>query len=159
VFESEGVKISIVQKSHKTEQTLGSYFKVETGKDIFFVKTLPGYHLAGLGANEMSSLIKAKKLLEGLEGVEVVDFQLGYEDRNGTTYFVSKWEDGVPLDNYFESLHKNDSEVKNSDLYRRYIDIVLRLGKFADVEEHNIFYNPQTDKLIVFDVHHRGGLW
>jgi hypothetical protein len=153
------VRITSIQKSHaNAPSSPGSYFKVETKDGDFFVKTIPGFHGKGMGASELSSLSKAKGLLKDIKGVDVVDFQLGYEDDKGKTYFVSKWQDGVVFDEYLESTG-GASNPNNLELIDRYQDIAVALRRFADVWEHNVLYDQKTDKLMVFDVHHRGGLW
>ena len=165
-LEDEGVKVTLIEKPQiANKQPLGSYLKVEVNGEAFFVKTVPGFYSEGAGTKELVSLKKAKKLLKDLKDVEVVDFQLGYQDNKGTTYFVSKWEDGIVLENYLQELEirigqagdvklAHDITVEQGRLMARFEEIHLLLeDRFSDVSEGNIFYNPKTQKLTVFDVH------
>lgn len=164
-LEDKGIKITVIDKSQSANnKPLGAYFKVGIGGEAFFVKTVPGYYDLGKGAKELASLNKAKELLKDLKDVEVVDFQLGYEDNKGTTYFVSKWEEGLHLDDYSAELASKEHRTKDeklvhnlasehAELFARFKEIRLLLSRFVDVSEHNILYNPKTKKLKVFDVH------
>lgn len=153
--EVDGIKISLVSKAYNNHETQGSYYKVETDKEAFFVKTIPGFFTNGLGQEELSSLSNAKNLLKDVIGVEVVDFQLGYDDVHNTTYFVSKWQDEGFLDDYLSSLKGRQQNPQYANLKKRFAKIQKILIRFADVEMHNIFYNPKTDILTIFDIHHR----
>ena len=164
-LEDQGVKITVIDKDPPLIKPPGSYFKVEVEGEAFFVKTVSGFYDQGDGVWELNSLNKAKNLLRNMKDVEVVDFQLGYQDKD-STYFVSRWEEGVVLDEYLEKLQsikktsKDEKMAQNAtkelvELKKRYDKIVLLLrDAFTDVHEHNMLYNPQTKKLKIFDIFH-----
>ena len=152
-FESDGVKITVIEDSHKANDQLGIFFKVDVGGEKYFVKSVPPFGDQE-GTGEMTSLRKAKKILQGLKGVEVVDFKLGYYDKD-RAYFVSKWQDGVNLKTYLKNSDHRYSQATIDDLKLRLKEIQGRLSGFNDVEDYNILYDASADKLIVFDVFER----
>ena len=161
VFKSEDVRITLINNTGTTDFSMnnpGIYMKVDASGESFFVKRIYGYHPNkewSLGVAEFESMQKAKEALKGLPKVEVVDFQIGYENGRDSTYFVSKWiEDGILLREYFKESDLNEDERQK--LIMRYRAIKYRLTakhSFIDVGEHNIIYVPDTDMLFVFDVH------
>lgn len=164
VFEEGDMRITVIDK-HRRNQTVipGSYLKVEIKSEIFFVKRKGGFwdRDEGLGFNEFNSLIKAREVLKDIEGVEVVDFQLGYQDEEKRiSYFVSKWIDGASMDDYIAGLRiKNTGyfedkniEAQISSLYSRVNKIISKLQSFYDVGIDNMLYDPVSDKILIFDI-------
>lgn len=159
-MESDGVRITILDYNGKTDSNdpylIGNYMKVETAGHAFFVKSIHGYVAEAaqtLGASEFESAQEAAKVLEGIENTEVVRFQLGYEDENSTTYFVSKWTEGVRLDEYLEGLADDTPEKKELEERAEIIWTRLIQNGFVDCWEHNMMYDPKSGKITVFDVH------
>ena len=88
------------------------------------------------------------------DDVDVIDFQLGYQDEDRRTYFVSKWEDGVNFGDYMTDLSNRKMFAERDKLVERFDQIYDTLGdKFIDKNYYNMLYSPKTDKLIVFDIH------
>ena len=152
VFEENGVNLKLLD-------SLGSYFKVEMDGHAFFVKRTKGFYEAigvkSEGVDEYRSAQEAQHALEGIKNVEVIDFQLGYQDGKGGTYFVSKWLDYPKLNRYLATLtSKEDLELKTR-LEQRIRNIITHLQQkwFVDAWDQNMLYDPLTDKIIVFDVH------
>ncbi|MDD5068184.1 MAG: hypothetical protein PHS53_03810 [Candidatus Pacebacteria bacterium] len=152
---------------HPLVEKSDMYFKAEIGSHAFFIKRTPGLEEDMGGVQEFFSMQRAKEKLKDFPGVEVVDFQLGYQDNNNVTYFVSKWTDGIRLDRYLESLIERakteiDSETrsqmntefetleKTSVSLRRLLE-----DDFWDVQECNMLFNSQSKKITVFDIHSR----
>ncbi|GEM_PF-4353235 len=175
-IEERGLKLSPIGTSPTLEEHVhgygkypgnkGMYLKVEIQGEAFFVKTKPGYLEKGKASDELLSLKKVKELLNNLKNVEVVDFQLGYQDRD-RSYFVSRWEDGITLFDFMmeQRIENSDKESqrilynkKGNELEERLQQIESRLKDFADVNWQNILYDPKTEKLTVFDVHDKVAL-
>jgi hypothetical protein len=177
-FRDGYLSITIIDKLGKDKKSnpkviRAYYMKVEIGNETFFIKSIPGYqHNEGMsgGAKEFVSLEETKRLLEGISGVEVIDFQLGYEHKNGyglgyeytdddRTYFVSKWRNGTRLDMYLFDLKEKifldqDSESKYKNLLKRVEEIKTKLGdKFLEINTANMLYDKEADKIIVYDTH------
>jgi len=152
IFEEGNLKLTVVYFSGNEF----FYYNAEVGGENFFIKSFPGYHESpgeSKGVEEFKSIQEAKKALVGVEGVDVVDFQFGYEDKKGHTYFVSKWADGVLLLDYLRNL-KSIGELKEKEELEKKIDnIRVRLQNFYDVRSNNMLFNPQTKKIIIFDIH------
>jgi hypothetical protein len=161
-FEEDGVALTL-------NDSLGKRMKVEFGGQAFFVKSRPGYYRdpeGSSGAAEFSSAEAAREMLEEIEGVEVVNSQLGYQNSDGTTYFVSKWIEGVRLQDQLEKLmilgySENTDEAAaaeelRTDLRKRMTIIQDLLKKyFHDVEIYNMMYDPKTKNIVVFDIHRK----
>ncbi len=163
IFEEGDLKLKVIGSAGEgvsEGEPVGKaiYFKAQVDKESFFIKDVPGLSDGtGRGAEEFKSLENAAKLLKGIEGVEVIDFQLGYQDTD-RTYFVSKWRDGVILGEYLTALYaKVDAESleKRNNLLKRYkvIDDIMEAHNFQDFHFDNVLYDQSTDMLIVFDVH------
>lgn len=142
------------------------YFKAQVGDESFFVKATPGLSDGtGLGAEEFRAAEESSKVLEGMDRVKVIDFQLGYQD-DDKTYFVSKWKDAVLLGEYLMNLSVKkirgdispEEDAKRRELHIREnsIGAVLHENGFEDYHFHNVLYEPSTDMMYVFDVHKKG---
>lgn len=132
--------------------TPADYLKVEIGDNAYFVKRDYGFHWDGSGIQEMNSLKKAKEVLKDMQGVEVVDFQLGYcDDKNRKSYFVSKWMDLPTV---------REASEENVSVLTKFNEINKKLSDagFIDAHEKNMFYDKTTDTIYVFDVFDREGL-
>ncbi|MBU0998966.1 hypothetical protein KKG24_01475 [Patescibacteria group bacterium] len=133
-------------------------FKVIVGKDKFFVKRdqgrlqMFGVHLVG-GQSEYSDSVLVKHQLKDDPDIEVIDFQLGYtnhNDKNPIAYFVSKWEELETVGKYLSNPNlkiEERQEIKNK------VAKVRRLfSEFHDINMENMFYNPNTKKIKMFDL-------
>jgi len=162
VFEDGNVRITplIPEIKNKIERS-GDYFsaaiymKASIGEASFFVKTKAGYEGESLGTEELQSLkqLKAEITENNIEDLEVVDFQLGYKDKD-RTYFVSKWLNLPTLNNYLRIHSEHDEEAgqvtKRFDVIKQKL---LNLG-YRDVHALNTFYDEKTKKFYVFDIFH-----
>jgi len=155
IFEEGNLRLTTVDRSKEVEVGRPAfYYKAEIGDESFFIKSIPGNYYKpdeSMGAEEFQSIQKAKELLEGEEDVDVIDFQLGYEDKNGHTYFVSKWVEGVNINGYIED------QVKSNAERNRLVSKVLRIlrlldDSYYDVGRGNMMYDPVNKKIIVFDI-------
>ncbi len=149
---------------HATWHRDGYYLKAEFAGEEFFVKTIPGYrHYAeeGGGVEEFQSAQKARELLEGQSDIEVIDFQLGYQDKKSeTSYFVSKWVNAIKLEDYIRKIKSDDATPEEKAELPEILEKTKRLREllkgegFWDIEgNQNILYDPSSKKIIVFDIH------
>ncbi|MFA7193990.1 MAG: hypothetical protein WC087_03685 [Candidatus Paceibacterota bacterium] len=159
VFEDGDVKITPlydeVRASGYGDNKANSYLKVEIGDEAFFVKTIPGhnqYKDESGGVREFKNSKYVKEILRWVQGVEVVESQLGYEDKEkDVTYFVSKWMDLPRLNkvlNETRSLEMKDSLNNRVEIIQRR----LNENNMMDVEPYNMFYDEKTDTIYVFDI-------
>lgn len=172
--EQGNMQAILINQSGETDKNSGppgAYFKVLFEDQEFFVKRIPGYYenQGSLGAHEFDSAQHAQEMLDGIENVEVVDFQMGYHDEE-KTYFVSKWVDGISLESYeveLETIMTNEAggesaitaEAELLELTQRFRNIRSRLiHDFTDVSPHNALYNPPSKKITIFDIHPRKSL-
>jgi len=153
VFDKDGVKVSL--KVFK-----GSHiYKVVVGEDAFFVKREDRTRSDGVmsgkvgGYVEVKSSASAKDLLKNIEGVEVIDFKLGYENKKEKVrYFVSRWEPDfkkISEDDTFESIEKQEK-----DRLRLLMDQIRNIlgSSFIEIAEHNMFYDKKRKKIIIYDL-------
>jgi len=142
----------------------GYHLKATFGGKSFFVKTIPGFlgHGESKGADEFKSTQRVKQILESEPNVEVIDFQLGYQDEKRTC-FVSSWkENEVTLKDYLAELKLRSNNSKNSwevkriaEIEQRVTSIKNKLKDFRDVTDGNMLYNIDTDIITVLDVHEK----
>lgn len=120
VIEEQGLKITVIGSvewdAFGAWQRKGYYLKAEFAGNEFFVKTVPGYYkraTEGGGVEEFQSMQKARELLDGQSDIEVIDFQLGYQDTDcNVSYFVSKWVNAIGLNDYLEKL-KSENTIQS----------------------------------------------
>ena len=138
----------------QTEMPITGYLKVEIGDQKFFVKTLPGFYYDpenSSGIEEFKSIEKADEVLKDIEGVKVIEPQLGYHDKEkNKTYFVSKWLD---LPSASEYCYKAGFQKSEPIRFRiKNIISILNENGFRDVHTGNMFYDETSDTLYVYDV-------
>lgn len=153
---SEG-DIKIVHK----KQPYSDIFEVTIGEDKFFVKRDSGKRLKDQliksfrvgGTNEYADSLTARLGLKDDPDIEVIDFQLGYnnnDEENPIKYFVSRWEDLKTCSEYIEEGNLSD-EVK-SELVRKIEKAQRLFREYQDIRPENMFYNPITKKIVMFDL-------
>lgn len=148
------------------DESGGDYFKVKVDNNDYFVKCKRGYHRGKIGSggvDEANSLNLAREMIKGIANVDVVDFQLGYQDeKTQTSYFVSKWMGGVNLSHF---LGRKDADIPadeidawpklKKELRDRTYAIYKAIGEnFRDVANNNMMYDPVSGKITIFDIHY-----
>jgi len=152
VFERGEIMVTAIgQHSYR-----GPRLKLELAGSNFFVKIEKESQEQGFawGHKEFVDSQKAKELLAGLSGVEVYESQLGYQTEK-ESFFVSKWIDLPGIQEYMDMLIDNDeegNEEKVFELRKKNREIHEVLKDFFDINDYNMFYDPQTDKIILFDI-------
>ena len=149
----------------------GSRIKLKLGDKTFFIKIekkISKHSKYQHGYEEFLSTQKAIELLEEIPNVEVCDFQLGYQD-DKFSIFVSSWIDFLRLDVYIDQLKIKaaksepgaEEELKTLITTLKKICQILepsvleknrKTERYIDVREGNMFYDPQTKKIILFDL-------
>jgi hypothetical protein len=85
----------------------------------------------------------------------VIDFQLGYKDQDGKTYFVSKWLDLPTVYDYVYgddvSEEESESREKIIDKYDE-IEHILKQYNFQDVHIGNMLYDENSNKIYIYDI-------
>jgi len=123
---------------------------------VFFIKTSPGIWFdpeTSMGVEEFEAAEQAKQLLKDWPDVEVVDFMLGFKDiKNHRTIFVSKWINGIRLDEYCEH-EKNQKKINEVFRRAREIRCFLEKNGLIDAIYKNMFYDPVEKKFTIFDIH------
>ena len=145
---------------------LGRYYKLTIGDKNFFIKndlqTLPDRQF---GYEEFVSTKKAEDLLKDIKGVKVVKSILGYQD-DKQSIFVSEWHECQRLDKYLlEELPRlfnrtRDGqkratlleEMRHMGIRYQAIEDLLKSQKYQDVTMDNMFYDSQSDTILVFDL-------
>jgi hypothetical protein len=166
IFERSDVIVEIMSgvRLYEPLKRPGYYLKVGLAGQRFFVKRVGGYfkHKLGYGAKEFLSTQKVKELLLGIENVEVVDFQLGYQDpKRDVTYFVSKWIDCVVLCDHIIEIRREIMKSDDEDLKKEYRNILVTIEiirqkleeLFHDFGTTNMLYDSKNKKIIVYDLH------
>ena len=154
VIERGGIKVTLIESSYDR----GPRLRLELDGTNFFVKIEKESQEQGFawGHKEFVDSQKAKELLAGLSGVEVYESQLGYQTEN-ESFFVSKWIDLPTLENYIYGIELADP--LRSKLVEKFHKIRERLGGFFNVSAYNMFYDPQTDTIILYDLSERPKSW
>ena len=143
---------------HK-KQPYSDIFEVTIGQDKFFIKrdeerlrnTSSVYRVGG--QKEYTDSLIAKIDLGDDPDIEIIDFQLGYSDKNKKrpiNYFVSKWKD---LKTVSQCLDDPDSSVEEKEEIIRKVSRAKWLFQiYQDIKTDNMFYNPVTRKIVMFDL-------
>lgn len=167
-WEENGVVIAPVNRSGETllDKAGSDFFKVKVDENEYFMKCKRGYlnneEVESGGVDEANSLKLAREMIKGMDNVDVVDFQLGYQDeKTNTTYFVSRWISGVKLSHYLgkeeTEIAPNEIETRKKteeELWNRAYAIYDALGdNFWDAGPNNMMYDPTSGKITIFDIH------
>lgn len=132
-------------------------FKLEIQGKSFFLKKKPSPTNGGFP--EIISASSAKNLVKNLANVEVIQPQFAYSDNSDNHYVVSPWHEAELLTDYMHSLldeHTSEADAKYDKLRARVNEIDYVLYDYGDVGTHNMFYDPSTDKIYLFDLHKLG---
>lgn len=107
---------------------------------------------------EYLSMEKANARLKDIKNVRTIDFQLAYQDKN-RSLFVSRWENYEPLNEHLEKLWQIKDERQDPGtseeiltLNHRIQELQKLFSDFHDFDEKNMFYDPQTKDIILFDL-------
>jgi len=149
VFQEGDIKATVVTLRSTIREEY-YFFKVEIGDKKFFVKCEKGSGLRGY--EEFSSSAEARELLKDMQDVEVVDFQLGYQDAHGNSYFVSRWQDLPTLVEYLDELNSSRRDSEAAELYTKVKAIREVLPSFSDIAVWNMFYDAAKKKFYLFDL-------
>jgi hypothetical protein len=149
IFEvGDDIKITVLKAIVWDENDPRRYhLRIDIEDNSFFVKS-EAVPQRGKGYDEYTNIKEAKELLKNLEGVEVIEPQLGYQHTDGRTFFVSKW-------NSLPNLKDVLDERKDDEKLRQRIDKIKKVledAGFHDVGTHNMFYDKERDVIIVFDL-------
>lgn len=165
------VKVNVInvkgKESHKLAlNRMRTYERAKIGDDNFFVKSKAAFHGMGLGAEEFESCQKAKEVVKDMHDVEIIEYELGYQDSMKRTFFVSRWLDFPRLDIYFRekferniitgpSIWRKKEETEDAILENRYNEVVriMAYKGFDDCYSHNMLYDPIEKKFYLFDIH------
>ena len=130
------------------------YFKLDIGEDSFFVKSKPktAINTKGEGYDEFKSTSEAKQKIKDIPWVEVIEFQVGYQDNKGNTFFVSKWRDLPRLDLHIKDLRDKGQNSEVADLSEKVGKLRELLPDFLDFKAHNMMYDPEAGKIVLFDL-------
>ncbi len=149
-FQVGNLCVELLRRSNRTNH-LGvfSTFKITVGRVSYFVKVEREQDvLQGFG--EFKSTRHAKARLKNIPWVEVIESQLGYQDSEGRSYFVSKWKD-LPTARKVLLLDEIGAEER-SDLENKIVEIRRLLPDFFEISEKNMFYDSVTKKIILYDL-------
>lgn len=161
VVDHEGVRATIL-KNYVWDDKRFIYFKLEIAGKTFFVKS-EGVPHRGKGFTEFINSVEAQERLKDFKA-RTIRYKLGYQDSNRESFFVSEWENDImPVDEYegrlgLQSRSTEDEsearelESKLRDLNKRLEEIRDLLKDFHDLEDYNIFYDPNTDEIVLMDL-------
>lgn len=165
VIENNGVRVELILRLESP------IYKVRVGDVEYFVKSDsmrgPGIH----PYNEVLDSEEARhKLLKAqMEGVRVIDYQLGFQ--NGSErFYVAKWFDGKLLNYFTDRLKsplfrtiendrrpKTDDEIKTDrellrSLEKKVAEIRDLFPNYSDLLDYNMFYDEDNGDIVLFDL-------
>ena len=110
------------------------------------------------GHEEFLASKKANSLIEKVPGVRTINFQLGYKDKE-RSFFLSEWENFEPLNEYLDRLWERKDANQDNEAWRKILSLNQRVQElqkifagFHDFDEKNMFYDPLSDDIILFDL-------
>lgn len=142
-------------------------YKVDVGEKSFFVKRTPVNDKLkrGNGFFEYQASQKMERLVKDIPWVEVVGYQLGYT-HGSWSYFVSRWDDVLEkdLDIYLKELEliiqtskgSEEEEKRYNEIRKKVEELRNLFGEdYFDFYEHNMAYDEDKDKIILFDLNRK----
>ncbi len=156
-----GTKLSIydvnVELFEKPDRNTGAHtwiYKIESPQGKFMVKVDKNYpQLQGYLEAKASTLAQEQilKTIEKIPDVEIVKFYLGYTDKWNNNYFISEWLDLRDINTILYD--STISAEQKQSLSQRVDQIEEVLGdNFIDIDTINMFYDPENNKIILFDL-------
>lgn len=135
-----------------SERPYSDIFEVTVGNDKFFVKRDSSRKVSSTGGQfEYNSSMLAKERLNNYPDIETINFQLGYTNKDSNiAYFVSKWEDLESVEDYLSRSDLKSEERK--EIKEKLCRIMEIFPDFSDVKKYNMFYDPNTKKIKMFDL-------
>lgn len=138
------------------------YAKLTVGSDAFFIKMGPyTYHSGGVAEALETEHIDRQIKSSALQGIRVIPWAHAVESSTENySLFVSQWaanKDKYPaLDETINDLEikefNGDVEAKTKLQDLRSRMSTLRSNGSFDYDEHNAFYDEQSDEIILFDL-------
>ena len=167
-LEEDGLEVTFIpsrfdEYPFETIEEGNPNFRVSLKGRDFFVKRLDKTmfqpHDQG-GFGELTDSAEAKKRLQNIPGVRIVEFLLGYSTEK-YNYFVSRFESGnvVPLVDYMKGLSERrdpESQAELDDITNKEELIKRDFNDYLDIdglEEGLIkaFYDPRKKEIVMFD--------
>lgn len=160
-LEHEGIKANVL-KDYIWDGKRFLYLKVEVDGKKFFVKS-EGVPHRGKGFTEFINSAEVQDRLKDLKA-RTIRYKLGYQDSKRGSFFVSEWENNImPVSAYKDRINlqlksiEDESEARElesklSNLEKRLEEIRDLLKDFHDLEDYNIFYDPNTDEVVLMDL-------
>jgi hypothetical protein len=146
--EENGMKVEYIEQGIR----YGRYYKLDVDGKNYFLKYLPTRTAQGGGAQEVLDMVEVNHDIQELEGVEVVDYKFGYQDKNHM-YSISAWDESLRKNMRVQFETGQIDYPKAEGLWKRVDMIQKHLGKkYYDVDIRNMAYNPEADKIIIFDL-------
>ncbi len=140
-LEENDIKVTYFQ-----ERNWSHNFKVEVNSESFFVRKELG---RGTGFKAMQGFEEAQQRIKDADDIRVIDYQLGYTDKNGNDYFVAKWENLPTVADYLrQDLSDKEREFIGEKLGRVY-DM---FDDYEDVTTENMFYDSDKKQVVLFDL-------
>jgi hypothetical protein len=135
-------------------------FKVTIGTESFFVKvqnpSSENLDWEG-GVDEFNTAEKLRSDLRKLNFVDVVDYKMAYnyidpenQKKGGLKFLVSGWLNLPTLANYLDNPPSFKERQEVLDKYGKVVDI---LKDYFDIGQGNCFYDKETKKIVLFDLH------
>ena len=146
-FEENGLKARLILKKSSCD-----FYELAAGGTKLFVKVDHRSNNGGYSEFVSSKQLRDRPELEDVPWVEVLDYYLGYTKGN-KKIFISRWRDLVILKEYLYNRDCPIDPAEREDLENKIAYLKSRfMGQFADFNEHNMFYDPQSRKIIIFDI-------
>lgn len=145
----------ITIKRHEHYETRSPYYQLSYAGRDFLVK-LEGHASAfDQGYAQAQATKKAERILResNLENVQIIPWHLGYSDKK-SHYYVAEWRgDLETLGRITGRLaRENPQEALRLDDRVAAIVNVLQAQGYNDVDKRNMFYDPQSDTILLFDL-------
>lgn len=125
------------------------YFKVIIGDRSYFIKEQSPSKREDYAVREVLGTKRAKEILQekGIRNVRVIEVLAGYSSRD-KDIFMSRW-----IDHGFVKLSRHKGGLlEERAIARRMEELEKALSGYYDLDDYNIFYNPKTKEMILFDL-------
>ena len=154
--EEEAISDGDISATYISRNLEAGYFRVTYGDKKFFLKiAFPRKEREHPWHNLKSEVLadkRARELLRDIKGVDVVDFQFGYRENDGTSWFVSEWYDLPTMAAYLEKAQEEGRDVAGLRKRLKRAKRILLINHFFETGKNHEFYDPDRDKIIFFDL-------
>ncbi|MBI4272999.1 hypothetical protein HY621_04065 [Candidatus Uhrbacteria bacterium] len=106
------------------------------------------------GYSLVKNMEAVKKCIKEFPWARVIEFELGYTDKEKNNYYIAEWIPNlIPLEDFMKGDDFLSLPVeKRIEIKSRILFLMDKLRNFRDVQRKNIYCDPKNGDFIIFDL-------